>query len=98
MELVKKKKGESKLSVSAFIISLISLAHLNIFLMTQENLNGFSFFYVFLPCISLVLLISSFFQKGYSRTFGWWSVFIYAFIFICIVVIFISAFSIYPTP
>ncbi|KIL51534.1 hypothetical protein KP77_10460 [Jeotgalibacillus alimentarius] len=98
MELVKKKKGESRLSAAAFIISLISLAHLNIFLLTQESLNGFSFFYMLLPFISLILFIASFFQKGYSRTFGWWGVLIYAFIFVSIVVIFFSAFTIYPKP
>jgi len=98
MELVRKKKGESRLSSAAFIIALVSLAHLNFFLLTQKTLSGFSLFYMLLPFISLILFISSFFKRGHSRVFGWWAIVIYVFIYICLVFVFITAFSIYPKP
>jgi cell division protein FtsW (lipid II flippase) len=102
MELVKKKTPktkETRLGVYSFICALTSLAYLNIFLIRMDDIGSlFHFFFMYLPLIGVGLALSSFIRIHYKKTFAWWALGIYAFMFLCIVAIFFFGMVINPKP
>ncbi|MFD1848572.1 hypothetical protein [Oceanobacillus bengalensis] len=106
MELVKQMKKkrknryrESKLSIFSFICALLTLAYFNIFLMTLDGIDILTnLFLQILPTIGILTALLSFTRVNHKKTFAYWSLALYLFIVICIVVVGFFELSIYPKP
>ncbi len=107
MELVRRlkqknkipKMRETRLGVLSFICALLSLAYLNVFLISLNGMAGISeLFLKLLPTIGILLALASFTRVTYKKTFTWWTLGLYLFMLICVIVIGFFEFAIYPKP
>ncbi|GAA0504433.1 hypothetical protein GCM10008986_34970 [Salinibacillus aidingensis] len=107
MELVKRleekrkkpKLRETRLGIFSFICALLSLAYMNVYLITLGGLDGLSnFFFQFTPTIGVVLALVSFTRFNYKKTFTWWALGLFLFMLVCVFVIGFFEFTIYPKP
>lgn len=93
------KLRETRLGVLSFVCALLTLAYLNIFLIKLGGLEGFSsFFLQIVPSVGVILALASFTRVNYKKTFTWWSLGLYLFMLLCVVVIGFFEFVIYPKP
>ncbi|TGB01101.1 hypothetical protein [Halobacillus salinus] len=103
MELVKKKKkvklGETRLGVVSFVCALLTLAYLNIFLLTSGGPDPFSnLFLQVVPTVGVLTGLISLIKVNHRRTFTWWALGLYGFMFVCILVIGFVEFATYTKP
>lgn len=107
MELVKrlkdKRRGpkliETRLGVFSFVITLLTLAYFNIFLIRLDGVTLFSnLFLLVLPVIGVISALLSFTRFNYKKTFAWWALALYMFMLICIVIILFIEFATYTKP
>ncbi|WP_456276388.1 hypothetical protein [Bacillus sp. AK128] len=107
MELVKRLSGkgkepklrETRLGIVSFVCALLSLAYLNIFLMTLDGFDVFSnLFLQIIPAVGILSALLSFTRTRYKKNFTWWAIALYLFMFICIIVIFFVEFATYMKP
>ncbi|MFD1019545.1 hypothetical protein [Thalassobacillus hwangdonensis] len=103
MELVKKnpklKLRETRFGVVSFLCALLTLAYLNIFLLSLNSFNPFAnLFLQIIPTTGIITGFVSFFRVGYRKTFTWWALGLYAFMFICVVFIGFIEFATYTKP
>lgn len=95
----KTKVRETRLGVFSFICALLTLAYLNISLITRNNLDGASiFFFQIAPAIGIVLAMASLTRRQYKKTFTWWVLGLYLFMLLTFLVIGFFEFTIYPKP
>ncbi len=107
MELVKKLKEnrkvpklrETRFGIVSFVFALLTLAYLNIFLMTLSGMELFSsFFLQAIPAIGVISGVLSLTRVNYKKTFTWWAFALYLFMVVCILMVGFFEFAIYPKP
>lgn len=93
------KLRETKFGMFSFVCALLTLAYLNIFLMTLDGMLLFSnLFFQAIPAVGVISAFLSFVRVNYKKTFTWWALSLYLFMLICIVVVGFFEFAIYPKP
>ena len=95
----KPKLRETRLGIASFVCALVSLAHINFILMTNNSPPIVSkLLFPIFPMTGIFLALLSLTRVQYKKTYTWLAFGIYAFIAICMFAIFIFAYSIYPKP
>ncbi|WP_208589619.1 hypothetical protein [Gracilibacillus suaedae] len=105
MELVKRsnskkpKLRETRLSIFSFICALLTLAYFNMMLMTSIGLPLFSnVFLLIVPVLGVISGLLSFTRLKYKNTFAWWSLGLFLFIFVSVVVVGFIELATYTKP
>ncbi|MCC2250144.1 hypothetical protein JUJ52_09205 [Virgibacillus sp. AGTR] len=93
------KLRETKFGIASFICALLTLAYLNIFLLTFGEVAGLTnIFFGVLPFLGTLFGLISLTRMNFKKTFTLLAFSIYVFTAFCIVIVGFFELSIYPKP